>query len=293
MTDESVSMPQSADALPYSGRRLALLTQHGKEGVIAPVLEPAIGCRIERVDGYDTDQLGTFTREIPRAGTQIEAARRKARIGMELSGLALGLASEGAFGPDPMLGMLPWNVEVLVFIDDERGLEVVGVAQGKSNHAHVLAADWPEAEGFAQKVGFPAHHLILRPEGENDLRIRKGIASRAELEEAFAWARSQSDNGQVCLETDLRAHTNPTRQDMIRKAAEDLLAKLCSACPACGAPGFWVLDRVTGLPCAACGAPTRETRADILGCVKCDHRLTRPRADCTEADPGRCDFCNP
>ncbi|MFG9450962.1 DUF6671 family protein [Pseudomonas aeruginosa] len=102
---------------PYAGRRIALLTQHGKEGAIASALDPALGCRVERVDGYDTDQLGTFTRDIPRAGIQIEAARKKVRIGMELSGLPLGLASEGSFGPDPMVGMFPWNVEFLVFID--------------------------------------------------------------------------------------------------------------------------------------------------------------------------------
>ena len=87
--------PPSADPFSYRGRRVALLTRHGKERALAPVLEPALGCRVERVGGYDTDQLGTFTREIPRAGTQLEAARRKARIGMELAGLPLGLASEG------------------------------------------------------------------------------------------------------------------------------------------------------------------------------------------------------
>ena len=92
---------------PYSGRRVALLTQHGKEGVIAPVLDAALGCRVERVNGFDTDLIGTFTRDIPRTGTQVEAARRKARIGMELSGLPRGLASEGAFGPDPMADCSP------------------------------------------------------------------------------------------------------------------------------------------------------------------------------------------
>ena len=215
MTDESVPTLQLASVSPDSRRRIALLTQHGKESLIAPVLEPAIGCLIERVDGFDTDQLGTFTREIPRAGTQLEAARRKARIGMGLAGLPLGLASEGAFGPDPMLGMLPWNVEVLVFIDDERGLELVGVAQGKSNHAHRLVADWPAAQDFARQAGFPRHHLIARPESENDPRLRKGIADWAELEAAFNWAKAQAANGQVLLETDLRAHANPTRQGTI------------------------------------------------------------------------------
>ncbi len=69
----------------YAGRSLALLTLHGKERVIARVLEPGLGCSIELVTSFATYQLGTFTRVIPRSGTQREAARRKARKGMELS----------------------------------------------------------------------------------------------------------------------------------------------------------------------------------------------------------------
>ncbi len=280
-------------ASPYAGRRIALLTQHGKEGAIASALDPALGCRVERVDGYDTDQLGTFTREIPRAGTQLEAARRKARIGMELAGLPIGLASEGSFGPDPMVGMFPWNVEFLIFIDDEQGLEIVGLAQGKANHAHLLTGEWAAAEAFARQTEFPAHHLVVRPEGENDPRIKKGIAAWADLEAAFAWAQTQSADRLVFLETDLRAHANPTRMENIRLAAEDLVKKLLSPCPACGAPGFWLVEHVAGLPCADCGAPTRETRAEIHGCLKCAHRETRERNESRYADPGRCDYCNP
>lgn len=277
----------------YADRRVALLTQHGKEGVIAPVLEPALGCQVERVAGYDTDLLGTFTRDIPRAGAQIEAARKKARIGMELSRLSLGLASEGSFGPDPFAGMFSWNVEFLIFIDDERDLEVVGVAQGKANFSHLLAADWASAEAFARQTGFPEHHLVVRPENENDPRICKGIAEWAALEAAFVRALGESANGQVFLETDMRAHANPTRMDNIRLAAEELVRKLQSACPACGVPGFWIVERVAGLPCGDCGTPTRETRTEIHGCLKCGHRVTRERTDRQYADPGRCHYCNP
>ncbi len=294
------AMPESAQpdrirpaAEPYAGRRVALLTQHGKERAIAPVIEPALGCRVERVAGYDTDLLGTFTRDIPRAGTQLEAARKKARLGMELAGLPLGLASEGSFGPDPMVGMFPWNVEMIVWIDDALGIEVAGMAAGKTNFAHRLAADWTAAEAFARQSGFPEHHLVVRPEGEADPRIRKGIAAWAELEAAVAWALEQSASGRVFLETDVRAHANPTRMDTIRLAAEDLAKKLCSPCPACGAPGFWIVERVAGLRCADCGAPTRETRAEVHGCLTCAHRETREHADRAYADPSRCDDCNP
>ena len=286
-------MPISAGNGVYSDLRVALLTQHGKEQVIASVLGPALGCRVERVSGYDTDLLGTFTRDIPRAGTQIEAARKKARLGMEFAGLPLGLASEGSFGADPMIGVFPWNVEFLVWIDDVRGLEVVGMAQGKANFAHLLANDWTAAEAFARQWGFPGHHLVLRPEREDDSRIRKGIASWAELETSFSWALEQSPSGLVFLETDVRAHANPTRQENIRLAAEDLASKLRCLCPQCAAPGFAIVERVPGLPCEDCGAPTREPQADVLGCVKCPHRVTRARMGRHTADPGSCDYCNP
>jgi len=293
MASERRLSHESGEPSPYSGQRVALLTQHGKERAVAPVLDTALGCRVERIGGYDTDQLGTFTRDIRRAGTQLEAARRKARIGMELAGLPIGLASEGSFGPDPMVGMFPWNVEVLIFIDNEQGLEIVGLAQGKANHAHLLTGEWAAAEAFARQAEFPTHRLVVRPEGENDLRIRKGIASWADLEAAFAWAQTQSADRLVFLETDPRAHANPTRMEMIRLAAEDLLKKLLSPCPDCGAPGFWLVERVGGLPCADCGAPTHETCAEVHGCVKCSHRLTRERTELRYADPGRCDYCNP
>lgn len=278
---------------PYAGRRLALLTQHGKERVIGPVLEAALGCRVERVSGFDTDTLGTFTRDIPRAGTQVEAARRKARIGMELSGLSLGLASEGSFGPDPMAGLFPWNVELLVFIDDERGIEVTGMAQQATRFAHLLTHDWQQAAQFARQAGFPEHHLVVRPQGQDDPRIEKGLATWTALEAAFHRARARAEYGQVFLENDVRAHAHPTRMDVIRLAAEDLAAKLNSPCPACGAPGFCVVERLRGLPCGDCGAPTREIRADIYGCLECARRETRERADVEHADPGRCDYCNP
>lgn len=286
-------VPAEPVAGPYSGRRFALLTQHGKERVIAPVLDAALGCRVERVSGFDTDTLGSFTRDIPRAGTQREAAREKARIGMELSGLPLGLASEGAFGADPMAGLFPWNVELLVFIDDECGIEVTGMAQQATRFAHLLTGDWEQAAQFARQAGFPAHHLVVRPQGQDDPRIEKGLASWTALEAAFYRARGEAENGQVFLENDLRAHAHPTRMDVIRLAAEDLAAKLNSPCPACAMPGFQVVERLRGLPCADCGTPTREIRADIHGCLKCAHRETRERAGVEHADPGRCDYCNP
>ena len=283
----------SSRASVYKGSTVALLTQHGKERVVAPLLASTIGCRVLKVTGFDTDQLGTFTRDIPRSGTQVEAARTKARTGMALANLALGLASEGSFGPDPFIGMAPWNVEMIVWIDDISGIEVVGVASGKTNFSHLLTTDWEQAEAFARATGFPEHGLVVRPRHEDDTRIRKGITDWETLRETFRWACSESDNGHAFLETDVRAHMNPMRMDIVAEATRNLARKLCSLCPACKTPGFQIVERVPGLPCKDCGAPTRETRAEVYGCLRCAHRVTRERTDQTYADPGRCDHCNP
>ncbi|KAF0124512.1 MAG: hypothetical protein FD189_2538 [Elusimicrobia bacterium] len=277
----------------YAGRRVALLTQHGKELVIAPALNAALGCVVERVGGLDTDQFGSFTREIPRAGSQLDAARGKARAGMRLSGLPLGLASEGSFGPDPFTGMLPWNLELLLFIDELRGIEIAGSAQRPARSASLSTGSWTEARKFASGAGFPGHRLVLRPRDEHDTRVRKGLGDWAGLKDAFDGALAEADNGLVFLENDLRAHMHPSRRVTIRLAARDLARRIRSLCPACGLPGFWLVERLPGLPCAACGAPTREPRAEVYGCVKCPQRETRRLAGRRAAGPARCDYCNP
>lgn len=277
----------------FAGETIALLTQHGKERAIAPVLEPALACRVARVDGFDTDSLGTFTRDVPRPGTQLEAARRKARIGMELSGRAIGLASEGSFGPDPITGMLPWNREMVVLIDGRTDLEVVGFAQGPGQSAHLLTDDWAELEAFARRLEFPEHHLVVRPHGPDDPRLRKGIADRATLARAFDVCRAESADGRVFVEADLRAFANPTRMRRIAEATEDLLRRLRSACPACARPGYWIVEREPGLPCSACGHPTQSYRIEVWGCAGCAQREARPRTDRSFAEPQHCDRCNP
>jgi hypothetical protein len=277
----------------YDGNRVALLTQHGKERVIAPVLEPSLACSIELVTDFDTDQLGTFTRETPRYGTQLEAARRKARKGMELAGTSLGIASEGSFGPDPYTGMFPWNVELLVWIDDNEGIEVVGIAQGAANSGHILSKEWQAVADFAEQVGFPSHHLVLRPDGQNDTRIFKNIDDWIKLKNCFESSAAQSHSGSVFAEVDLRAFANPSRMKRIEQAAVDLLLRLQSTCPTCNAPGFWVSERQAGLPCASCHLPTSGYLSEVWTCLCCEHRRIAERTDRSVADPMHCANCNP
>lgn len=277
----------------YFGRKVALLTQHGKERVIAPILEPGLGCVIEHVTSFDTDKFGTFTRETPRPGSQLDAARRKARKGMELAGLSLGLASEGSFGPDPMTGMFQWNVELLVWIDDDLGTEIVGMAQGAARSGEIQSSDWQEIAAFAERAGFPQHWLVLRPDGQDGPRIHKGIADWARLRTCFDEEITVSSSRQVYVELDLRAFANPSRMRHIERATGDLLQRIQSRCPTCHSPGFWITERQPGLPCSACSLPTSSYRSEVWACQRCQHRRVEERTDRSKADPAHCAYCNP
>lgn len=277
----------------YRGRHVAFLTQHGKETLVAPIMRTALGCDIARIDGYNTDLLGTFSRDIPRSGSQLDTARRKARIGMSLAGSTLGIASEGSFMADPFAGWMPWNVEILIWLDDDLGIEVTGMAQGPAKSAHRSISTIDELRAFAADAGFPNHHLMLRPDDEHSPDIIKGLADWPTLERSFFETLKKSTTAQVFAENDLRAFCNPTRQAMIRKAAQDLLNKLLSLCPRCSSPGYSIVHRKAGLLCGACHTPTRLPIADIWRCPKCTHTDEIKRDIPSHADPANCDYCNP
>jgi hypothetical protein len=294
-------MGESSAEQLYRGARIALLTQHGKERVLAPLFASGLGAQLVVAEGFDTDTLGTFTREVDRAGTQLEAARRKAEIAIELSGADIGLGSEGAFVPGPF-GLGSWNIEALVLVDRARGIEIIGRAGAAGRHLHGSVATLAELVAFATRAGFPEHGLVLRPNDERDPRVVKGINTQAALEKAFEKAHEQgheqavrhATGGVVFVESELRAHLNPTRMASIGEAGRDLVARMKCACPACGLPGFGAIGQVPGLPCRDCGAPTRQPVAEEFGCVRCEHREERPLRDAAEsADPSVCDYCNP
>jgi hypothetical protein len=275
----------------YQDCKVGFLTQHGKQTLLKSVFETALGCEILHTDAYDTDLLGTFTREQIRPGSQLDAARKKAAIGMDLTKTSIGIASEGAFGMDPFGGLISWNTEVVVWIDKNLSIEVVGIAQGPAQSLHKVIKSINELEAFATDAHFPDHHLVLRPQDHQD--IIKGIDNLADLVNGFEWAKKKSIRGNVFIENDLRAHCNPTRQGVIRKAADNLIQKLLSTCPNCQTVGYWIKEKTAGLPCAACGRKTHLPISEIWSCLACKYEDDKPLSISQLADPSRCDFCNP
>lgn len=277
----------------YQGQKASLLTQHGKESVICPELHASTGLDVIHVTGFNTDTLGTFTRDVARQGNQLAAARTKAKIGMDLSGFSIGIASEGAFDVDPFMGVLAWNYEIVIFIDADRCLEIIGFASGQAQSAHQLVSNWDELKPFLITAQFPSHHVVVRPDNEHHSELRKGINSLDSLKEAYSWAHHLSKDGKVFVENDLRAHANPTRMALIQKATQDLSQKIASSCPRCNSPGFWITESIKGLPCSECGSPTQLPLANVWSCGACQQRTEKPISPSALADPMKCHYCNP
>lgn len=277
----------------FSNRSASLLTKHGKEKVIADVLATQVGCVLKQTDAYDTDLLGTFTQETARYGTQLDAVRKKASIGMDLLQLDLGIANEGAFINDPYTGMIPWNNELVLLLDQKYGLEISGFSSEPAQSDNTCISHWEELKKFADGALFPSHYLVIKPTDEYHPQSKKGIKTLAELKDAFDWAKNLSTKGIIYVENDLRAFANPTRMANIRKATEDLANKMNSVCPKCQTPGFWIKDIKRGLPCNACGLPTDQEIAKIWGCLKCEHEETEGMKVLKFADPSKCSHCNP
>ena len=264
----------------------ALLTCHQKEAALAAPMAKA-GYAVLTIDHFDTDSLGTFTGEIAREGTMLDAARAKAELACELSGERFGIGSEGSFGGDPWFGVTGWGREVLVWYDAKECFAVTAFVQGpETNYLNQSVNTLQEAIEFADKIGFPEHGVIIGEPGQPF--YDKSCMDRPSFEHAVTKALM---SGEVNLSTDMRAHRNPTRMKMIARCAEDLAQRLASHCSACHAPGFGAHEPVAGALCMECHRPTQQPRGVLLQCVRCGLSQEKPLR--TEVPASYCDYCNP
>ena len=279
----------------YQSRQICLATKHQKERVIARPLRWAVGALVVAPPGLDTDALGTFTGEVPRSGTQRETCLTKARLGMAEAGVPLGIANEGSFGPHPFLHFVPAGVEMMTFVDDERGFHITEtLLANDTNHGHRLARTIDDVMAVLASFRFPSHALIVRPNAGARTIIEKGITSSDHLAAAIRRAAHSSDDGNALVETDMRAYLNPTRMSSIRTLAFRLARRLATNCPSCATPGFGRTATIDGLECEQCGTATEMIKSEVLTCPLCPHQEHRPRQDGRRFAPAeRCPACNP
>jgi len=280
---------------PYRRSTISLATKHEKQSVIAPEFQVCLGAEVV-VAEVDTDKFGTFSGETERRGNALETAVRKARSGMKKANLPYGLASEGSFGPHPLIPIMPYGQELLVFVDDILGFTLHEVAISQTtNFCHDCVPTLQDARSFVKRLGFPSHGIILRPNVWTDRKIiYKDTTNAAEFKAAFSASKAASSDGKVWLEADMRAHRNPTRMASIGRIARTLADRLATPCPACKAAGWGRVRVEEGLPCECCQAPTDIVAYEVFGCVICAHSEQRPRSDGLKAaSPSNCSWCNP
>lgn len=274
---------------PQPGSLAALATKHGKLPVLRDALQP---CGIEVVAApVDTDLFGTFAGDVPRPGTPLETVVAKARAAAHEVGCALGLASEGTFGPHPAAPWAALDSELVALVDVRTDVVVVGRTRAISSTWHsATVARGDDVEAICRRIGVPDQAVIVLPHGSST-PVARALVEPDDVRHAVAEAGLRSSSGLAEVRTDLRAHVNLERRSVIAAAAADLAARLSSLCPSCGCGGWGVESHEAGLACGACGTATSAPAWSRWECPSCMHAdvLAVPGA----ADPARCPRCNP
>jgi hypothetical protein len=253
---------------------------HGKERAVAPPFRRIIGAEVVVAPNLDTDELGTFSGEVPRPDALVETALLKAELVFKSLDVDCALASEGSYGPIGRVPLNPGGVEILAFIDRRRGvrlIETLGTHRTSWRLQRFEAGD-PERLLALKGMGFPEFGVFVGCNTDMDHPV-KGLRTVDEVIAAMDREARRSDDGLAVLYSDMRAHRNPLRMKVLRALSWKLAKRLAALCPACQAPGFGHIDSRRGLPCEGCGQPTHWIDFEIDGCVACGHAAARPRKD--------------
>jgi hypothetical protein len=244
----------------------------------------------------DSDSLGTFSGEVERQGSMLDALRGKVRLARASTNNRFILASEGSFSSAEGFGLLVHGIEMLMVHDGETGAEVLEQhISYTTNYATATVRSLLDLNEFLRRISFASHAVVMYPEGLPLVgNVRKCITELAQAERIFQELAALSPAHGVVAMTDMRAHLNPTRMAAIGECCELLAKRLCTQCPRCGSGGFGLVATMPGLPCSGCGMATRRARGEVHACPFCGEKAERPRSDgATFASPSECEWCNP
>ena len=281
--------------MPYQDVEIVLTTKHEKGRVIEPAFSEILGAHIRSLD-LDTDTLGTFSGEVERKGNALDCVKKKCEWGMKQARSDYGLASEGSFGSHPYIPFIQTDAEILYFMDRKRNIHLhLTEISTDTNYQMKAVSSIEELQKFSEDVGFPAHALIVQPNSaKRGTIIFKGIQQIDELVDAFKDCVQRSADRLAWVETDMRAHLNPSRAQVIAKLARKLATRLSNVCPECHAPGWGMIDVELGLECSWCASKTENIKFEIFGCTKCSFKVkSMPTHGMEKADPAYCLRCNP
>jgi len=279
----------------FSNSNFIFATRHGKgvaaEGCFQRVLNASVKELI-----IDSDSLGTFSGEVERPGSMVDALREKVRLARAATKERFIMTSEGSFNSASSMGLFAQGVEMLMVHDALTGVEILEQHISlDTNYATEFLKERETLPRFLERISFGTHALVLYPEGlPIQGNVCKGITEKEEAHTVFDLCLQRSPVSAVVAMSDMRAHLNPTRMKSITYCCELLAQRLSTHCPRCGSGGFGLVGSVPGLPCRECALPTQRARAERHSCPFCEESVEMPRSDGkTAADPVECEWCNP
>lgn len=279
----------------FRGSSIVFATNHGKAEAALEPFKRILSADVESLV-IDSDSLGTFSGEVERQGSMLDALRGKVSLARERTSSRFVLTSEGSFGANGGFGLLVCGIEMLMLHDSETGAEIVEQhICYQTNYCTSTLRSADDLQRFLSAISFGSHALVLYPEGvplaEN---VSKGITDQDEAVQVFEEKRLQSPSSSVMAMSDMRAHVNPTRMKAIQECCELMAKRLNTECPSCGSGGFGLVGTIPGLACKGCGLPTRRAKAEKHSCPFCQNIIEMARSDGERiADPSECEWCNP
>jgi len=210
----------------FKNRKIAFGTMHKKDELLREIIEKELGLFVVNPK-INTDKFGTFTNEIKRKNDQIKTAKIKAEKAISETGLDIAIANEGSFGPHPKIPFIPGNLEYFYLVDKKHNLEFEGYSfTHKTNYNESYVSSAKEAKELAFKWGFPEHGIIVKRKRNSKFFVYKNIENEKDLEKYVNKILSLPFHRKAFIETDMRAHKNPTRQENIKLAFSNLVENI-------------------------------------------------------------------
>lgn len=269
---------------------------HAKELAAAPAFRRVLNAEVVVAPQLDTDELGTFSGEVPRPDALVETCAIKAELAFRSLDVDCAIANEGSYGPINTVPLVPSGVEIMAFVDRKRGIKLIETLPTHRTNWRLLRfkAGDPNIPDAVKAIGFPRFGVFVLCSSDMDHPIKTGLDTLDDVVSAMNQEAKRSEDGMAVLIADMRAHRNPLRMRVLRALSWKLAKRLERLCPMCDTPGFGSIGSRRGLPCEDCGTPTHWVHFEIDGCSICGHAETRPRKDGRKtAKKLSCSGCNP
>jgi hypothetical protein len=254
---------------------------HAKELAVAPPFRRLLDAEIVVAPHLDTDELGTFSGEVPRPDALVETCAIKAELAFRSLDVDCAIANEGSYGPIDAVPLVPSGIEIMAFLDRKRGIRIIETLSTHRTNWRLLRfkAGDPNIVKAVKAIGFPRYGVFVLCSSDMAHPIKSGLDTLDDVVSAMNQEAKRSEDGMAVLIADMRAHRNPTRMRVLRALSWQLAKRLERLCPSCDAPGFGSIGNRRGLPCEGCAKPTHWVHFEIDGCSVCGHAEARPRRD--------------